>query len=277
MLKLQAHGITGQIHHWIEDFLKDRTQQVNVNGETSKEAAVTSGIPQGSVLGPPLFVVYINDLPQHVSNQVRIFADDTKLFTQSDLDEARQSLQNDLDSLHQWSSDWLLKFHPEKCCVMYMGKDNKEHTYTMKETHPDGGESRKELAHTAAEKDLGVVIDKKLSFRNHVEKATAKANRTLKVIRRTFDYHSDRTFVQLYKTLVRPIVEYGHSVWHPAQKTLQKDIEDVQRRATKLIGRLKDKPYPERRNCPASSIADMAHSCEKYTTDSHPISSLIFN
>ena len=178
MLKLQAHGITGQIHHWIEDFLKDRTQQVNVNGETSKEAAVTSGIPQGGVLGPLLFVMYINDLPQHVSNQVRIFADDTKLFTQSDHDETRQSLQNDLDSLHQWSSDWLLKFHPKKCCVMYMGKDSKEHTYTMKETHPDGGESRKELAHTAAEKDLGVVIDKKLSFRNHVEKATAKANRT---------------------------------------------------------------------------------------------------
>ena len=193
------------------------------------------------MLGPLLFVVYINDLPQHVSNQVRIFADDTKLFTQSDHDEERQSLQNDLDSLHQWSSDWLLKFHPEKCCVMYMGKDNKEHTYTMKETHPDGGESRKELAHTAAEKDLGVVID-----RNHVEKATAKANRTLGVIRRTFDYLSDRTFVQLYKTLVRPILEYGHSVWHPAQKTLQRDIEDVQRRATKLIRRLKDKPYPER-------------------------------
>ena len=78
---------------------------MNVNGETSKEAAVTSGIPQGSMLGPLLFVVYINDLPQHVSNQVRIFADDTKLFTQSDHDEARQSLQNDLDCLHQWSSD----------------------------------------------------------------------------------------------------------------------------------------------------------------------------
>ena len=90
------------------------------------------------------------------------------------------------------------------------------------------------------------IIDRKLSFTNHVEKTTAKANQTLGVIRRTFYHHSDEIFVQLYKTPVRPILEYGHSVWHPSHKTPQRDLEDVQQRATKLIGKLKDKPYSER-------------------------------
>jgi hypothetical protein len=99
---------------------------------------------------------------------------------------------------------------------------------------------------TTSERDLGVIVDSKLTFKDHVAQATAKANRTLGVIRRSFDYLNEATFVQLYKSLVRPILEYGHSVWQPQQKGLQSDVEDVQRRATKLIASLKNKPYPER-------------------------------
>lgn len=244
MLKMEAHGIQGKIHKWIEDFLANRTQQVNVNGKISQEVPVWSGIPQGSVLGPLLFVVYINDLPQEVNNEVRIFADDTKLFAKSNQKEGRDSLQEDLDRLQTWSSKWLLKFHPEKCCVMRLGYHTEDHTYFMntaderKDIHP--------LTQTEAEKDLGVVIDNKLNYKKHVGQATTKANRTLGVIRRSFDHLTDRTFIQLYKTLVRPMVEYGHSVWQPSQKMLQQEVEDVQRRATKLIGKLKDKPYQER-------------------------------
>ena len=107
MLKLSALGITGNVHAWIQDFLSNRTQVVTVNGEKSDEGPVTSGIPQGSVLGPLLFVAYINDLPQHAENEIRIFADDTKLFARSDTAQARDSIQKDLDSLYKWSEDWL--------------------------------------------------------------------------------------------------------------------------------------------------------------------------
>ena len=247
LLKLNAFGVRGKVHAWIRDFLTDRTQVVTVNGETSDESSVTSGIPQGSVLGPILFVAFINDLPQQAKNEVRIFADDTKLFAQSDELEARESLQQDLDNFCDWSERWLLGFHPQKCCVMRLGHNPEEHTYTMKTT-TDGQESRHILAETEAEKDLGVVIDRKLTFKNHIAQATAKANRTLGVVRRSFNYLSDRTFVQLYKALIRPMLEYGHSVWSPHcwQKGLQKDVEDVQRRATKLIGKLKEVPYPDR-------------------------------
>ena len=105
----------------MNDFLSDRTQRVAVNGALSEEADVTSGIPQGSVLGPLLFVLYINDLPGEVQNDVRLFADDTKLFARSDTPERTESLQNDLDKLQEWSEKWLLRFHPDKCHVLKLG------------------------------------------------------------------------------------------------------------------------------------------------------------
>ena len=245
LAKVKALGITGRVHAWITDFLKDRTQIVSVNGEASSVGKVTSGIPQGSVLGPLLFVAYINDLPRHANNEVRIFADDTKLFSKSDNKEDRESLQDDLDRLCEWSDTWLLRFHPQKCCVMRLGNNPEEHCYTMKTT-TENSTQRHVLAESDAEKDLGVIIDKKLTFQKHISQVTAKANRILGVMRRTFDHLNDKTFVQLYKSMIRPILEYGHSVWSPEQKCLQREVENVQKRATKLIGRLKNMPYQER-------------------------------
>ena len=245
MLKLDSLGIRGKVHAWVKYFLSERTQFVTINGVASKEGKVTSGIPQGSVLGPLLFVAYINDLPQHALNEVRIFADDTKLFARSEKTESRAALQEDIDNLCKWSDDWLLSFHPQKCCVMRLGNNPPEHTYTMKTTS-DGQETRHNLSESNAEKDLGVIVDNKLNYGNHISQATGKANRTLGVLRRSFDHLSDKTFIQLYKSLVRPMLEYGHSIWNPSKKNLQQEVESVQRRATKLIGRLKNKPYSQR-------------------------------
>ena len=171
----------------------------------------------------------------------RIFADDTKLFTQSNEQRDREILQADLDRLHQWSVAWLLNFHPEKCCTLKLGKPASDQTYFMADKNSTSG--KHPLKTSKAEKDFGVVVDSQLNFKDHISQATTKTNRILGVIRRSFDHLTDHNFVQLYKALVRPILEYGHSVWQPVLETLQ-DKEDVQRRATKLIGHLKDKPYP---------------------------------
>ena len=136
--KVEAHGISGNILLWIQDFLSNRKQTVVVNGSRSSEKIVTSGIPQGSVLGPILFVLYINDLPKCVENDIRLFADDTKIFTRSDLPGATDSLQSDLDKLQQWSQEWLLRFHPEKCHVMKLGRTRSDAEYVMKKKNPDG-------------------------------------------------------------------------------------------------------------------------------------------
>ena len=244
--KVQAHGIKGKVLAWIQDFLTDRSQQVSINGVKSGLARVTSGIPQGSVLGPILFVIYINDLPQCIQSHVKLFADDTKVFARNDDKCSIEMLQEDLNRLQQWSTDWQLKFHPDKCSVLRLGNPKVEAVYHMEGKNARGEKCTVELEVSDVERDLGVIVDSKLSFKQHVAQATLKANRILGVIRRSFDHLTPATFVQLYKSLVRPILEYGHSVWQPRHKRLCSDVEDVQRRATKLIASLKDKPYPER-------------------------------
>ena len=244
--KVKAHGISGNVLDWVQDFLTNRSQKVIINGAQSEEKEVTSGIPQGSVLGPILFVLYINDLPSNVQSEIRLFADDTKLFTRSDTKEACENLQKDLDTLQVWSEKWLLRFHPEKCHTLKLGHKKSEATYCMRKKDNDNNYTTINLEESEFEKDLGVYIDNKLNFKEHVNRSTSKANKIMGVIRRTFDYLSEEIFVQLFKSLVRPILEYGNSAWQPCNKSLCQEIENVQRRATKLLASIRDLPYPER-------------------------------
>ena len=247
--KLKAHGINGNMLKWIESFLSNRKQCVVVNGTKSSWTKVLSGIPQGSVLGPILFVVYINDLPDDLKGHVKMFADDTKVYSHIRNNDDCELLQNDLDSLSNWSEKWQLKFNVGKCGIMHYGHQREEFTYSMRE-----GQDRANLNVRKEEKDLGVVFDPTLKFSNHVGKVANKANSILGLIKRTFTYMDVDMFIPLYKTLVRPHLEYANCVWSPF---LRKDItrlEKVQRRATKIIPALADLPYIERQkelNLPA--------------------------
>ena len=243
--KVAAHGINGKVLGWLTAFLSGRSQCVVVNGAHSQWASVTSGVPQGSVCGPLLFILYINDLPEACTCPVRLFADDTKIYTRSDSEEYTKALQDDLDNLKQWSDNWLLRFHPEKCHVMKLGNKKSEASYCMKETR-NGENHNITLQESEVERDLGIYIDNSLNFKRHVGHTTTKANQIVGIIRRTFDFLSEDLFLQLYKSLVRPILEYGHTVWQPYHKTLCAEIEDVQRRATRLLPRIRDRPYNER-------------------------------
>ena len=120
--KLVSHGITGNILSWIKAFLSNRSQIVKVNGENSNVLPVLSGIPQGSVLGPILFLMYINDLPEAIKSEAFLFADDTKLLRPIRSRKDALSLQADLDLLNDWSEKWLLKFNSDKCHVLILGK-----------------------------------------------------------------------------------------------------------------------------------------------------------
>ena len=207
--KIEKYGITGNVLGWIESFLSDRTHCVVINNTKSHCAAVTSGIPQGSVLGPILFVIYINDLPEVVNKNsyVYLFADDTKVFRKINSEDDRRILQNDIDRMVEWSDTWLLKFHPDKCKVMRLGKKaNKEQVEQYKM-------GTQELNFSDMEKDLGVLIDSNLSFESHINTAVNKANRTMAIVRKTFDYMDATTFNLIFKGLVRPILEYAAPVW----------------------------------------------------------------
>ena len=238
LYKLSRYGIQGDLLTWIESFLTGRTQRVRVKDKFSDAIEVTSGVPQGSVLGPLLFLLYIDDISTHcVHSQSKIFADDTKIYCKvCDIQDA-ELLQKDLDNIYAWSKEWNLKFNASKCNILHYGKKNERFLY-----HLNGNliDSRKE------EKDLGVYISEDMKFQKQLQTCVAKANKLLAMIRTAFTYLTKDIFLQLYKVYVRPILEYGQEIWSPY---LHKDIdvlEKVQQRATKLIPELQDLPYDDR-------------------------------
>ena len=244
ILKLKSYGIGGVLLDWLKSFLTDRKQRVGVNDEYSEWTEVPSGVPQGSVLGPVLFVVYINDLPDKVTgdSMLYMFADDTKLY-RAILDVSdTEILQQDIDNMDEWSREWLMDFHPLKCKVLKMGKTIADlhdifNPYTLRQH---------QLEVVDHEKDLGVTMDVDLIFDKHISNKINKANGIVGLIRKSFIHLDEESFLRLYKALVRPHLEYANSVWAPRFKRQVEVIENVQRRATKLIPDFKDLTYEER-------------------------------
>ena len=213
-MKIENCGITGQVQRWIKSFLQGRRQRVRVGEAVSRWKKVISGIPQGSVLGPTLFVLFINDL-----SRVALFADDTKVFREIQSDEDREKLQQDIDELLIWSKKWQLPFNESKFQVMLYGKTNRKADYNL------GGVKIMEVSE---EKDIGVTFDQQLSFGTNASKVVAAANSTLGLINRHFRHIETKPFMNLYKTLVRPKVEYCMTVAQPVYKKYKEKIERMQ-------------------------------------------------
>ena len=240
--KLRNYGISGNLLKWITSFLSDRTQFVNVNGACSGPNKVTSGVPQGSVLGPTLFIYYINDLPLDIDCKVKIFADDTKAYSTVDIsDESRLQLQRNIDTLVKWSDTWMMKFNSQKCKVLHIGKDNPRHKYYMN----DEGKVN-ELDITIAEKDLGIIIDPNLSFETHINEVVKKCNRLTGMLIRTMTNLTPKIMIPLFKSLVRPVLEYGNSVWNPFLRRHIDLLEGVQRSFTKRLVKVQKLSYEQR-------------------------------
>ena len=174
-------------------------------------------------------------MPQEVSNICLLFADDAKLF--GNVRKPGVSLQNDIDQLFNWSTKWQLPFNISKCKCLHIGKMNPKQNYTM---------NGNLLENVNVEKDLGVFMDYELKFHEQTSAAIKKANSILGVIKKTFANLNETTLTLLYKTMVRPHLEYCNVVWGPHYKLDQQAIEKVQRRATKLVHPIKHLPYTER-------------------------------
>lgn len=235
LIKLKAYGVSGNVLNWIEDFLKDRKQRVIMGDCISDWCDIHSGVPQGSVLGPIFFVIFINDLPSRVKNSIcKLYADDNKLISEiKDLADCLK-MQEDIDELVKWSEEWLLGFNTEKCKIMHIGKKNPNFVYEMKSNG-----QKLALETTILERDLGVMISSNLKWENQVDAVVAKANSVLGRISKSFTYKGKELIRSLYCTFVRPLLEFAVPVWSPYQKGDIKKIEGVQSRATKLIPELR--------------------------------------
>jgi len=223
--KLRKHGIGGKLLSVIENWLKGRRQRVCIRGRWSSWITVWSGVPQGSVLGPLLFLIFINDLDEGIRSHILKFADDTKVF--QELRDAAEcnSLQSDLDKVVTWAEKQQMDFNVKKCKVMHVGKQKDGCSYYM------GG---MKLLEEEVEKDLGVWISSDMKCSQQCMYAFNKASRVMGMIKRTIRFKEVRIMLSLYNTLVRPHVEYCASAWSPYYKKDKELFEKVQRRFTKM-------------------------------------------
>ena len=175
---------------------------MRVGSSHSSWAPVTSGVPQGSVLGPVLFLLFVNEIPGLIKSRVKMFADNMKMYRAISDNNDSQQLQEDVNTLSQWSEKWLLKFNISKCKVMYCGANNPRNKYYM--TQDAASEL---LQETCQERDLGVMVDNTLKPTLHCKKSASRGMFALKQLKVTFGTLSKINFKPLYNAFVRPHIE----------------------------------------------------------------------
>ena len=233
LIKMSNLGIGGKLLAWVREWLTGRRQRVHLPNGTSEWKNVTSGVPQGSVLGPLLFLIYINDISREVKSALSLYADDSKCYDKV----ANNTIQDSLNKLCAWSDRSGMEFNATKSCVIHLGKRNPQKVYSL------GNET---LKSKNCERDLGVLVQQDLNFTEQVQSVVSKSKKMTGLIMRAFKNKEPELMLNLYKTYVLPIVEYGSCVWNPR---LKKDIillESVQKSYTKRIKGMTHLSYEER-------------------------------
>ena len=237
--KLASYGICGKLLNWISSFLNGRVQRVRVGTSLSSICLVTSGVPQGSVLGPILFNLYINDITDSLNcfTSSKIFADDLKIYTEFNTNTQPIHLQTHLDLILEWSLTWQLKISQSKCNILFIGHHKIRPSFSI---------SSSEITVSEYVTDLGVTIDPKLNFNSHIGGMVSKAKQRCALIHRCFLSRCSSNLIRAYKTYVRPLVEYAPQVWSPHTKSLLSLVEGVQRSFTKRLPGLNSSTYAQR-------------------------------
>lgn len=201
-----------------------------MQGEASTKCKVTSGVPQGTVLGPLLFLAYINDLPSGIQSHVRLFADDCIVYRVINNIGDTDILQNDLDKLVKWENDWQMSFNASKCLQMKITHKKKP----VQTKYKLGNVTLEEVQHHPY---LGVELSKGLSWATHIDQTSLKANKMLGLVKRNLHSCSTRTKDIAYKSLIRPKLEFCAAIWDPQHKSDQDKLERIQRRAARFTTR----------------------------------------
>ena len=232
--KLIKCDIPLQLVRWIKSFLKNRYQKVTVDGYTSELKPVTSGVPQGSVLGPTLFLIYINDIVEVVNSEIRLFADDALLFSTLQDSKSIETFQQDLRSLEIWASKWEMSFNTSKCNLIFFGNTQTIDITSLKYTL---GNDVLKIENDI--KYLGVTISRSLKWDTHINEIINKAYRILGFLKISLYSAPVKVKLMAYMTLCRPLLEYASDVWDPYTKTVINDIEMIQNKAIRFILNLK--------------------------------------
>ena len=225
--KLEMYGISGMLLALLRSFLSNRRQRVLLNGRNSEWKMVSSGVPQGSVLGPLFFLIYINDLLENVHSGIKLFAADTSLFSVVKSEgETAEDLNRDLERILLWAWQWKMQFNADKTEeVIFSMKRNKPY-------HPVLKLGNEEVSRKNEHKHLGVILDDKLNFQSHIKEAVAKARRGIGIIKYLSRYVNREVLDQVYKLRVRPHLDYGDILYHKYDPEIRQDftrkLEQVQ-------------------------------------------------
>ena len=230
MNKLRLLGIEGNIAQWIQAFLSGRKQRVRVDGEMSGSTNVLSGVPQGTILGPLLFLCYINDLPSVVSpgTKIHLFADDCLAYRAIRSTEYQLQFQEDLTNLSNWGMQWGMRFNTSKCNIITISNPA---TPLSKFYEIEN----RILQHVDVATYLGVIIIGSLDFSDHIRETVSKAKKKLGFLKRNLKGSPSALKKTAYLSLTKSGLEYGATIWDPHLDTQKKAIERVQNQAIRWI------------------------------------------
>ena len=268
--------ISGELYQLLENYLSGRLQRVLLNGQTSSRRPVLAGVPQGSILGPLLFLIYINDLPDELKSNAKLFADDTSLFSiVKDKNESANSLNFDLSQISKWAFNWKMLFNPDP------SKPAQEVLFSRKkktQSHPELSLNDIPVERSSYQKDLGLILDEKLNFKQDINNAISKINKCIAVIKKRTYSLPRKSLITIYKAFLRPLIDYGDIIYdQPQNESFCEKLESVQYKvALAITGAIKgfsrEKIYQElgfeslnprrwykRLNCMFNIMNDKAH------------------
>ena len=227
LYKLKCMGISGEIYKLFENYLSGRFQRVVLNGQTSSWRPILAVVPQGSILGPLLFLIYINDLPNELKSNAKLFADDTSLFTiVKDENESSDVLNNDLLLISKWAFNWKMLFNPDA------NKPAQEVLFSKKkkaESHPTISLNNIQVKRSSYQKHLGLILDEKLNFKQQIDSAISKINKGIAVIKKLRYNLPRKSLITIYKTFLKPLTDYGDIIYdQPQNESFCEKLESVQ-------------------------------------------------
>ena len=229
LTKLTAVGFSKNMTDWFHSYLTNREQRVCIRGVSSSWQKINAGVPQGSILGPTLFIIFINDIVNRINSNTRLFADDTILYKVLNQPiSAGIELNTDLTNITNWASEWLVNFQPLKTKSLIISRKRN------KTDHPILTMNQTQIDEVKQHKHLGIVLSDDLTWTNHIESISSKAWKRIGLLRR-YKYLLDRASLQkMYTSFIRPLLEYGDIIWDNSSAANKRALENIQVEALRI-------------------------------------------
>ena len=229
IFKLQTIGISGTLLTWFKSYLSGRKQRVVIEGKFSPWGSIGAGVPQGSVLGPLLFLIYINDITENTKSNIKLFADDTTLYVSfENIEEATAQLDDDLSTIRDWANQWIVSFNPTKTKSLLV---TLKRNLVPPPLHFDG----QRLDEVKCHKHLGIHLNSTLTWKDHITYIAENTNKKLNILSSLSHTLDRKTLLVMYNSFIRPCLEYGNILWSNCTDEEDEILESVQRRAARII------------------------------------------